>query len=216
MRKRGRVTNATALRANASDNGQAAEGAVSNVFRRHNPWAPAIRQVSDSWTINMHPSPVQSDSQCVEGQEPDSRTSIGQRPHSAMNAPPSMRSFSGADLSVSQQAERSKLNVSFRTAPSPGSSYTQKLAVPVVVAPDDQFRQQAVEVEFYSLGTFRFKGLGGDWGIAQVLPSALASRLELFSHVLKRGKATCIQQEHSHLRSAKMWLSEIAGLKLAR
>ena len=193
MRKRGRVTNATALRANASDNGQAAEGAVSNVFRRHNPWAPAIRQVSDSWTINMHPSPVQSDSQCVEGQEPDSRTSIGQRPHSAMNAPPSMRSFSGADLSVSQQAERSKLNVSFRTAPSPGSSYTQKLAVPVVVAPDDQFRQQAVEVEFYSLGTFRFKGLGGRLGHC---PSAALS-----SCITPRAVLACAQAGQGNLHS---------------
>ena len=49
---------------------------------------------------------------------------------------------------------------------------------------------QAIDVNIYSLGSFAFKGMGRDQHIAQVLPTALISRLALFSHVLKRGKAT--------------------------
>ncbi|KAK9833496.1 hypothetical protein WJX84_004300 [Apatococcus fuscideae] len=83
-------------------------------------------------------------------------------------------------------------------------------------AAESQRRWQAVEVEVYSLGSFAFKGMGGQWQIAQVLPSSLTARLELFSHVLKRGKATCTRQDDSQLHSVKMWLPEISGLQLAR
>ena len=73
-----------------------------------------------------------------------------------------------------------------------------------------------VDVDVFSLGSFAFKGMGGQWQIAQVLPSALTARLELFSHVLKRGKATCTRQDDSQLHSMKMWLPDISGLQLAR
>ncbi|KAK9842884.1 hypothetical protein WJX74_003872 [Apatococcus lobatus] len=75
---------------------------------------------------------------------------------------------------------------------------------------------EAVCVEIFSLGSFTFKGTAGEWQVAQVLPAALAARLALFSHVLKRGKATCTRQDDSRLHSIEMWLPEIAGLRLAR
>ena len=78
------------------------------------------------------------------------------------------------------------------------------------------FRWQAVEVDIYSLGRFVFKGMSRPQQIVQVLPTALTSRLALFSHVLKRGKATCIQQDDRHLHSVRMWLPDIAGLDVAR
>ncbi|KAK9835452.1 hypothetical protein WJX74_000339 [Apatococcus lobatus] len=90
------------------------------------------------------------------------------------------------------------------------------LSMPAGTAAESQRRWQAVEVEVYSLGSFAFKGMGGQWQIAQVLPSSLTARLELFSHVLKRGKATCTRQDDSQLHSVKMWLPEISGLQLAR
>lgn len=77
-------------------------------------------------------------------------------------------------------------------------------------------RWQSVGVDVYSLGSFAFKGMAGQWEIAQVLPSPLAARLELFSHVLKRGKATCTRQDDKQLHSVKMRLPDISGLVLAR
>ena len=79
-----------------------------------------------------------------------------------------------------------------------------------------KIRMQNVEVDIYSLGTFAFKGMGREQRIAHVLPTTLASRLALFSHVLKRGKATCTQQDDEYLHSVTMWLPDIAGLKIAR
>ena len=100
-----------------------------------------------------------------------------------------------------------------------GSSLLQKgfLNSRSAEAADDLPRGwQAVDVDVFSLGSFAFKGMAGQWQIAQVLPSALTARLELFSHVLKRGKATCTRQDDSQLHSVKMWLPEISGLQLAR
>ncbi len=78
------------------------------------------------------------------------------------------------------------------------------------------FCWRPVQVDVFSLGSFTFKGMDRDQRIAQVLPTALASRLELFSHVLKRGKATCTKQDDSHLHAVTMWLPEIVGLMVAR
>ncbi len=74
---------------------------------------------------------------------------------------------------------------------------------------------QPVGVDIYSLGSFAFKGINKQQHIAQVVPTALASRLELFRHVVKRGKATCIKQDDSHIQSVTMWLPDLTGLKLA-
>ena len=74
---------------------------------------------------------------------------------------------------------------------------------------------QPVGVDIYSLGSFAFKGMNKHQHIAQVVPSALASRLELFSHVVKRGKATCIKQDDRHIQSVTMWLPDLTGLKMA-
>ena len=92
-------------------------------------------------------------------------------------------------------------------------SHSVSLGVPTSEAP---IQWQAVDVSIFSLGSFVFKGMAGEWQIAQVLPSVLVSRLELFSHVLRRGKATCTRQDDSQLHSIKMWLPEIDGLRLAR
>ena len=78
------------------------------------------------------------------------------------------------------------------------------------------FCWRPVQVDVFSLGSFTFKGMDRDQRIAQVLPTALASRLELFSHVLKRGKATCTKQDDSHLHTVTTWLPEIVGLMVAR
>ena len=72
-----------------------------------------------------------------------------------------------------------------------------------------------VGVDVYSLGSFAFKGMNKQQHIAQVVPTALASRLELFSHVVKRGKATCIKQDDSHIQSVTMWLPDLTGLKMS-
>ena len=99
-----------------------------------------------------------------------------------------------------------------------GKPFMQKLHSISLGVPTSEatIQWQAVDVNIFSLGSFVFKGMGGEWQIAQVLPSVLVSRLELFSHVLKRGKATCTRQDDSHLHSIKMWLPEIEGLRLAR
>ena len=75
---------------------------------------------------------------------------------------------------------------------------------------------QGVNLDVYSLGSFQFKGMAGNREIAQVLPSALGARLELFSHVLKRSKATCIRQDDTKLHSVRMWMLDITDMQVAR
>ena len=100
-----------------------------------------------------------------------------------------------------------------------GSSMPQKrISISMLAGAADGLPHgwQAVDVDVFSLGSFAFKGMAGQWQIAQVLPSALIARLELFSHVLKRGKATCTRRDDSQLHCVKMWLPDISGLQLAR
>ena len=77
------------------------------------------------------------------------------------------------------------------------------------------FVWQGVNLDVFSLGSFQFKGMAGNREIAQVLPSALRARLELFSHVLKRSKATCIRQDDTKLHAVQMWLPDITDMQMA-
>lgn len=77
------------------------------------------------------------------------------------------------------------------------------------------FVWQGVNLDVYSLGSFQFKGMAGNREIAQVLPSALGARLELFSHVLKRSKATCIRQDDTKLHAVQMWMPDITDMQMA-
>ena len=77
------------------------------------------------------------------------------------------------------------------------------------------FVWQGVNLDVYSLGSFQFKGMAGNREIAQVLPSKLGARLELFSHVLKRSKATCTRQDDTKLHSVQMWMPDITDMQMA-
>lgn len=55
--------------------------------------------------------------------------------------------------------------------------------------------RRQIEVDIFSIGLFKFKGVTGSYQVVQLLPQELRGRNEHFPANLSRGKAVCMQRD---------------------